>query len=188
MLNTEEVRLNPIPRDFWRRHFETRRDVLEALERMEQFGNLPPPLWQAWVWHETGIATALLAWDMVGKKWRLLAPLSKLPGGGTEPRAAYLFVSEICQPEAAWVRCVGVPTMAQMLSYLDDDQERQNGWNALNRVTAGDAPNVPELRQKVSALSAAYSMEPPKLALVSTEPQKAEASDSGLNTFFGERE
>lgn len=185
-----------LPPDFWRKHSETRRDVLAALERMEHVGNLPCPLWQAWVWHETGVPTALLAWDDTskergGQKWRLVAPLVRQADGTFTTRADYHFISDICNPEKGWARRIGVPMLAQMLSFLDDEQERQHGWNALNRVKAGDAPNVPQLRQRISTLSQNLAMETPRLLLVDTEKREEVAGELAavgdhMTKFFGE--
>lgn len=178
-----------------KKHFETRRDMLDAADRMEHFGNLPVSLWAAWVWSETGIATARFAWDDTderrgGQRWRLVAPLVRQAEGSNTTRAEYYFVSQICDRKGAWVRCVGIDAMAQMLSFLDDPAARQSGWNALHGVSQGDAPNVPELKQRLASLPATLDMgEPrPKLTLVSVEAEKraeVERELASVNAHMG---
>lgn len=142
------------PTDLWKHYFLTRRDVQEAMDAIERGETLPVTLWCAWMWQQTGIPTAELyaTTDTPNKRRRTFLGTT-LQQDDTET-ANYLRPSMICHQSGRWVEVMGDTAMRDALSFLNDEDERRFGWNALCGVKVGDAPNVPELKAMVRSVVA----------------------------------
>jgi hypothetical protein len=131
--------------DFWP---ETRRDLCGAFACIEHNELMTVDEWCAWMWHLTGIMTAPRFYH--GSQFTIGLP---------EGHVHYFFVSQICRDSGPWVRSLGAKKVEDMLGWLGDLRERQNGWNRLCSVQNGEnAPNMPMLRQQLKSVAEQKSM------------------------------